>query len=81
MPTAARSTAARIVRALLATVGDRQFVGLVYDNVLGRSPDLTGLQYWLGQLLGGLSRGRLMIGFSDSAEFRDRTADGVPPGY
>ncbi|HEX4903310.1 MAG TPA: DUF4214 domain-containing protein, partial [Acidimicrobiales bacterium] len=68
-------------RSTYGSVGDRQFVGLVYDNVLGRAPDLAGLQYWLGQLLGGMSRGRMMIGFSDSAEFRDRTADGVPPGY
>jgi len=68
-------------RSTYGAVGDRDFVALVYDNVLDRAPDLTGLQYWLGQLLGGMSRGRLMIGFSDSAEFRARTADGVPPGY
>lgn len=71
----------REFRSTYGTVGDRQFVGLVYDNVLDRAPDPAGLQYWVGQLLGGLSRGRLMIGFSDSAEFRTRTADGVPPGY
>jgi len=71
----------REFRSTYGTVGDRQFVGLVYENVLDRSPDLAGLQYWLAQLLGGMSRGRLMIGFSDSAEFRAATADGVPPGY
>lgn len=68
-------------RGAYGTVGDRSFVELVYANVLDRDPDLSGFQYWVGQLLGGLTRGRLMINFSDSAEFRARTADGVPPGY
>ena len=68
-------------RGTYGSVADRTFVDLVYRNVLGRSPDLGGFQYWIGQLLGGTTRGQLVISFSDSAEFRARTADGIPPGY
>lgn len=68
-------------RGRYGSVSDGAFVELVYGNVLGRTPDLDGLRYWLGRLLSGTSRGQLMIGFSDSAEFRASTADGVPPGY
>src|SRR5262249_25418214 len=45
-----------------------QFVTLVYNNVLGRSPDTSGLNYWVGQLNNGESRGQVMVGFSESAE-------------
>lgn len=71
----------REFRGTYGSVDDRQFVGLVYDNVLGRSPDLAGYEYWVRQLVGGMTRGAVMINFSDSDEFRVRTADGVPPGY
>lgn len=68
-------------RGTYGSVADRSFVDLVYRNVLGRTPDATGHAYWLLQLVSGMTRGAVMINFSDSAEFRARTADGVPPGY
>ncbi len=46
-----------------------QFVDLVYQNVLGRAADAGGKAFWLGQLNGGMSRGAMMIGFSESAEY------------
>ena len=46
-----------------------QFVDLVYQNVLGRAADTGGKAYWLGQLNGGMSRGTMMLGFSESAEY------------
>lgn len=49
---------------------DPGFVDLVYQNVLGRAPDSGGRAYWLDRLAHGLSRGGLMISFSDSQEFR-----------
>jgi hypothetical protein len=49
---------------------DGAFVDLVYWNVLGRAPEASGRSYWIGQLGAGLSRGALMIGFSESAEYR-----------
>jgi hypothetical protein len=53
---------------------DAAFVDLVYRNVLGRSADAAGLQYWINQLLGGrLDRGGVMIGFSESPEYKAGT--------
>nr|MBA2281884.1 DUF4214 domain-containing protein [Acidimicrobiia bacterium] len=53
------------------SLGNQAFVERVYMNVLGRSPDLAGLTYWLGQLLNGLlNRGGVMTGFSESSEYR-----------
>ena len=46
-----------------------QFVDLVYQNVLGRPADAGGKSYWLGQLNGGMPRGQMMIGFSESVEY------------
>lgn len=48
---------------------DAEFVALVYENVLGRSPDAAGLSYWTKQLKAGKTRGRLMVGFSESSEY------------
>ncbi len=47
---------------------DAEFVDLVYANVLDRSPDAGGRAHWIGQLEAGMSRGTLMVGFSESAE-------------
>lgn len=35
---------------------NRQFLEIVYGNVLGRTPDDEGMDYWLGQVDGGLSQ-------------------------
>ncbi len=56
---------------------DSRFVDLVYENVLGRSPDAGGRSFWLSQLAAGRSRGDMMIGFSESPEFIVST-DTVP---
>jgi hypothetical protein len=54
---------------------NRGFVELVYVNVLGRGSDVGGLTYWLGQLGNGLlNRGGVMTGFSESSEYRGKTA-------
>ena len=56
-------------------VDNRRFVRLVYNNVMGREPDAKGWGYWANQLnRGSLTRGELMIQFSESTEFRSRTA-------
>ena len=51
------------------------FVTLLYRNVLDRDPDAAGLAYWTG-LLDAQTRSRaaVVIGFSDSNEFRQSTA-------
>ncbi len=50
-------------------VTDDQFVGLVYRNVLSRSPDAAGRTFWIDQLATGASRGRVMTAFSESPEY------------
>lgn len=49
---------------------DRGFVDQLYRNVLGRPADPDGLAYWVGQLAAGATRGQVVLGFSESTEFR-----------
>ncbi len=54
-------------------LSNREFVERVYLNVLGRGADLNGATYWTGLLDDGVDRADVLIGFSDSVEFRRRT--------
>lgn len=62
-------------RITYGSLDDGAYIDLVYTNVLSRPADAGGRAYWLGQLgdAVGLSRGDLMVQFSDSAEFRRLT--------
>ena len=40
----------------------------IYQDLLGRSPDETGLAYWLGQLDAGVSRYQVALDIASSAE-------------
>jgi hypothetical protein len=51
------------------------FVTLLYNNVLKRAPDTPGLNDWVGRLNNGASQASVVLGFSDSAEFRIDTSD------
>lgn len=64
-------------RQRYGSLDNRQFVQLVYSNVLQRNPDGEGLDYWTGQLNSGVSRGDVMVGFSESTEFKNRTSGDV----
>lgn len=60
------------------TYGDtsnKDFVNLLYRNVLDRDPDEGGLANWLGHLEKGMSRARVVRGFSESKEFINNTTD------
>ena len=50
------------------TLDGADFVGLVYGNVLQRKPDPAGLAHWVKKLADGMSRGDLMVAFSESSE-------------
>jgi hypothetical protein len=59
-------------------LADPTFVTAIYRNVLGRSPDAAGRDYWVDRLAGGLARHQLLAHFSESAEHGARTRiDGV----
>lgn len=51
------------------SLSNTQFLDLVYQNVMGRSPDQAGFTYWLGLMDSGLTRGEVMMYFSESREF------------
>ncbi len=54
-------------------VDDEEFVSLLYCNVLGRSPDQAGFDFWT-EILATQSRDSVVVEFSESAEYRIRTA-------
>jgi hypothetical protein len=54
-------------------LGIPEFVRLVYVNVMGREPDPAGYEFWATRLSEGMRRGTMMVGFSESPEFRSRT--------
>ncbi|KIQ37533.1 hypothetical protein RT97_00125 [Variovorax paradoxus] len=58
------------------TLNNSQFVSLLYRNVLGRDADAGGLAAWVNALNNGTSRASVVVGFSDSPEFRSTTAPG-----
>lgn len=53
------------------------FVNLLYENVLGRAADAGGLQNWLDALADGRTREQVVLGFSESAEYRRNTVEGL----
>ncbi len=53
---------------------DTAFLTLTYRNVFDRLPDSSGQTYWLDRLSKGLSRGEMVLFFSDSPEYRAFTA-------
>jgi len=64
----------------IATYGDLDdaaFVTRVYQNVLDRTPDEGGRVFWTEQLQAGLSRGALMVAFSESPEYRSISTNSI----
>lgn len=61
-------------QARYGALDDTAFVTLVYQNVLGRSPFPAETSYWVGELASGRrDRGRVMVGFSQSPEYKGLT--------
>ena len=55
------------------TLNNRAYVRQLYLNVLGREPDPAGWDSWTGYLdRGEITRGALLVGFSESQEFQNR---------
>ena len=48
---------------------DEEYVSTLYKNVLGRSPDIRGMNYRVGQLNNGFeTREETLLGFAESVE-------------
>jgi hypothetical protein len=66
--------------ATYGTLSDAQFVDRVYLNVLRRSSsfDPSGAAFWLGEITSGRrSRGQVLGGFSESAEYQNTNANAI----
>jgi hypothetical protein len=59
---------------------DKGYITLLYQNVLDRNPDAGGLAAWEGGLKGGLGRADVLVGFSESGEYVNKTRDAVDHG-
>ncbi|MCU1371562.1 MAG: hypothetical protein JWO77_2756 [Ilumatobacteraceae bacterium] len=66
---AAAMTASNEFTTTYGKLTNAQFVDLVYNNVLKRSPDASGRTYWINKLNGGFKRSAVMAQFSESNEF------------
>lgn len=59
-------------------LSNRQFVELIYENVLGRPGDSAGIAFWTGRLDRKLvGRGSVMLSFSESSEYRRKQVGAV----
>ncbi len=55
---------------------NREFVTRIYTDVLGRAADKGGVDYWTAQLDSGRrTRGAVMVGFSESNEYKTKQAN------
>ena len=58
------------------TLTNRQFVERIYTDVLERTPDTGGINYWTGRLdARAKTRGQVMVGFSESSEYKRKQAE------
>ena len=64
-----------------AAPDDIHFITLLYNNVLHRSPDSGGQQFWLDVLHNGASHEDLLTSFSESAENQAALASVIGNGF
>ncbi len=55
--------------ARYGTTTDEQFLDIIYQNVLGRTYDQAGFDYWLGQINAGLDRSGVVRWIAAGTEF------------
>ncbi|BBB63844.1 hypothetical protein UNDKW_5571 [Undibacterium sp. KW1] len=51
-----------------ANISDNAFLTALYSNVLHRTPDQAGFDYWNGQVSKGMTRADILASFSESTE-------------
>lgn len=68
--------------ALTGSLSNADYVEYLYNTALGRPSDAAGKAHWVGQLdSGAADRADLLIGFSESQEHRNMTAEVIARGY
>jgi hypothetical protein len=63
-----------------ATVSNRDFITLLYANVLDRTPDDGGFAAWNTNMQNGMSREQVLVHFSESAENKENVAAAIFDG-
>ncbi|MEE2950259.1 MAG: DUF4214 domain-containing protein [Pseudomonadota bacterium] len=59
---------------------NQEFVGLLYENILGRPGETSGLDYWTDALAEGASRALVLTNFAESSENIALTAPAIGDG-
>ncbi len=65
-------------RASYGDVDDAEFVRQLYRNMLGREGDDEGIAFWVREMNAGMSRGTVLLRFSESTENIARTGTTTP---
>jgi hypothetical protein len=60
--------------ARYGNIDNSTYIRRLYQNILQREPDAAGLAFWIAQLSVGVSRGEMLVNFTDSAEYVARVA-------
>ncbi|WP_406858167.1 DUF4214 domain-containing protein [Alsobacter sp. KACC 23698] len=69
-------------QAKYGALDNQQFVSAIYQNVLDRAGDPTGVSYWTQQLdSGAATRGQVLAGFSESPEHVEQSRAQIEAGY
>jgi hypothetical protein len=64
--------------ATYGNLNNRDYVNRLYTNILGRTADQAGSDFWTGRIdRGEESRGSMLMQFSESVEYRNGTANAV----
>ena len=64
-----------------SSVSNTRYVELLYLNTLGRTPDQSGYDYWVGRLeTGQVTRSRMLADFSESNENKAQVAGEISDG-
>ena len=58
-------------------ISDAQYVVLLYQNILGRTPVQAEIDFHVNRLVTGATRGEVLVGFSESPEYQANTAHDV----
>jgi hypothetical protein len=67
-------------QATYGSVDNRQFITLLYQNVLHRAPDEGGMQFHLDELASGQSRADVLTHFSESPENQANVIGSIQDG-
>ena len=67
-------------QARYGNLNDSDFVSQLYRNVLDREPDGAEVQGWVDAIGTGTTRAQVVLGFSESAEYIEKTRPAVEEG-